>query len=539
VKTELHYSGMNDPDQWVFPRVLEEQARRQPDATWFQSTEGESLTFGEAARDAQQVAGYFASLGINPGDRIAVMLPNCADFVRVWTGLGRLGAVEVLLNTELRGPFLEHQLRNCGAELAVIDPAYGAILAEVAPRVPTLKRVILTGSEPGGSGLPGPMDLAEWRTAGAWDGPMPRSHDIACIMYTSGTSGPAKGVLMPHAHSTLFGIGAVRCLELGPADKYYIVLPLFHANGLLIQLGSSLLAGIPAVVRPRFSASAWLSDLRTFRPTVTNTLGAIAAFIVAQPATPEDRDHCLRAVINVPNVQAHEAIFRERYGVKDVVSAYGMTEVNIPIWGKLGRSVPGAAGWVPAEHFEMVIADAETDRPLKPGEVGEILVRPKVAFGFMAGYYAMPEKTVEAWRNLWFHTGDAGMMDESGLLTFVDRIKDCIRRRGENISAAEVEEAIAPLDGIAEIAACAVPSDIKGGEDEILLSVVLAPGASLTPQAIVEYADRVLPRFARPRYVRLLAELPHTATGKVQRAVLRQPGSEGAWDRQAASGGSA
>jgi crotonobetaine/carnitine-CoA ligase len=189
---------------------------------------------------------------------------------------------------------------------------------------------------------------------------------------------------------------------------------------------------------------------------------------------------------------------------------------------------------VPADWFEMIIADPETDRQLRPGEVGEILVRPKVPFGFMTGYYAMPEKTVEAWRNLWFHTGDAGMMDESGLLTFVDRIKDCIRRRGENISAAEVEEAIAPLPGIAEVAACAVPSDIKGGEDEILLSVVLAPGVSLTPEAIVEYADRVLPRFARPRFIRFMAELPHTATGKVQRAVLRKQGSEGAWDREAA-----
>jgi crotonobetaine/carnitine-CoA ligase len=185
-----------------------------------------------------------------------------------------------------------------------------------------------------------------------------------------------------------------------------------------------------------------------------------------------------------------------------------------------------------ARYFEVVVADPATDRPVPAGELGEILVRPRMPFGFMAGYHGMPQQTVEAWRNLWFHTGDAATMTADGRVTFVDRIKDCIRRRGENISATEVEAVIAPLRGVAEVAAFAVPSDIPGGEDEVMLAVVPQPGAALTEAQVLEHADRELPRFARPRYVALVDALPRTSTGKVQRAALRRAGSAGAWDRE-------
>ena len=186
---------------------------------------------------------------------------------------------------------------------------------------------------------------------------------------------------------------------------------------------------------------------------------------------------------------------------------------------------------------EVIVADPETDEPVPPGELGEILVRPKVPFGFMAGYHGMPDKTVEAWRNLWFHTGDAGVMDGTGLLAFVDRIKDCIRRRGENISAAEIEAVVMQLPGVAEVAAFAVPSDVRGGEDEIMLAVVPTPGTSLTPQVIANHAQRALPRFAQPRFIDLVNELPKTATGKVQRAQLRKRGiGPSTWDAEGTPG---
>ena len=530
----MTYSGLDDPDRWVLPAVLAEQAARRPDATWIATTDGDATGFAQADADAARVAGWLASLGVAPGEHVAVLLPNGLDFVRAWLGLGRLGAVAVLLNTELTGAFLRHPLSDCGATLAIVDASLRPAFDEAARDVAAIRRVVTVG-EAGGGPAPDPrresIDWAAWRDAPPYGGAMPRARDVACVMYTSGTSGPAKGVLMPHAHCFLYGRGTIDSIALTDADRYYVVLPLFHANGLLMQLGATLIAGCAAIVRPRFSASAWLDDVRRHRATVTNCLGALAAFVIAQPPTPHDRDHRLRVVKNAPNAPEHEAAFRERFGVPDVTSGFGMTEVNIPVWGRLGESLPGAAGRVYERYFELVVADPETDRPVPPGELGEILVRPKVPFGFMLGYHGRAQQTVEAWRNLWFHTGDAGTLTADGVLTFIDRIKDCIRRRGENISATEIEAAFATLDGVAEVAAYAVPSEITGGEDEVMLAVVPSPGASPTPEAVAAHAERTLPRFARPRYVAMLDALPKTATGKVQRAVLRRRGAEGAWDR--------
>jgi crotonobetaine/carnitine-CoA ligase len=530
------FSGLPDPARWSLPAALAEHAARQPEALWVTTTEGETLTFGQAAADAAKVAGWLEALGVERGATVAVMMGSTLDFIRVWLGLQYRGAVGVLLNTELSGAFLEHQLANCGCAFAIADATLAPRVVAAAPQAPALRRVAVVGRQ----GVPAatvdcgalePVDFAAWHQATPAVPSVPAGHDIACIMYTSGTSGPAKGVLMPYRHCALYGIGTIKSLELTAADRYYITLPLFHVNGLFMQLGATLLAGIVAIVRERFSATEWLNDVRRHGATVSNNLGALAAFVAATPAAANDREHALRVVQNAPNVPELERVFRERFGVPHVTSGFGMTEVNIPIWGRVGRSTPGAAGWVHEEHFEVIIADPETDLPVPRGNLGEILVRPRIAGGFMAGYHGMPDKTVEAWRNLWFHTGDAGIMDATGLVTFVDRLKDCIRRRGENIAANEVEFAVAGLPGVAEVAAFAVPSDLLGGEDELMLAVVPVPGSSFDPLAFAAAAEQLLPRFARPRYVEVLEALPKTATGKVQRAVLRKRGSGSAIDR--------
>lgn len=529
----VRYSGFDDPQRWLLVEALAEQAQRRPNAPWLTFVDGEALGFGRAWDDAGRMAGYLASLGVGAGDRVSVLMGSSADFIRTLFGLWRLGAVAVLHNWELRGDFLSHQLRNAAARLCVVDGELAPAVEAVSAQAPDLERLLISGPAPlGDQGRLARLPLSSWRASEAHAGPGPRAADIGCVMYTSGTSGPAKGVLMPHAHCALFSIGSVECSGLTESDVYYVVLPLFHANGLLMQVGASLMAGCPAVVRARFSASAWLPEIRAHGVTVTHHLGATAAFTLAQPETPLDRDHRLRAVMNEPNVPAHEKAFRERFGVRDVVSGFGMTEVNIPIWGRIGRPAPGAAGWV-QPRYELIIADPATDLEVPRGQLGEILVRPKIPFAFMQGYLNMPERTVEAWRNLWFHTGDAAIMDETGLVTFVDRIKDTIRRRGENIAAAEVEALVATLPGVAEVAACAVASDIVGGEDELLLAVIPRPGVRIDPADLGAQAEALLPRFARPRFIRIVESLPMTATGKVSRAELRKAGSTGAFDREA------
>lgn len=524
----------DDPQRWALPTILSQVAERQGEQAWVTDETGRSLTFRQACDGAARAAGFFQSLGIQKADRVAMFVSNGIDFVLAWLGLGRAGMVSVMINTELRGDFLLHQLKDSGVQSIVVDADLLPVLTEVLPRAPQLRNIVVVGA----ASLP----AIEGRNSLAWEAHQqaapcassaPNGSEIACIMYTSGTSGPSKGVLMPHAHCTLYGIGSIKCLQLTPEDRFYICLPLFHANGLLMQLGATICAGIPAFIRRRFSASGWLEDIRKHRLTVTNLIGTTQAFVVTQPPTPNDRDHELRAVLSSPNVPQHEAILRERFGVRDVVSGFGMTEVNIPIWGRLGHPAPGAAGWTHEEHFEVQIVDPETDAPMPSGQVGEIIVRPRVPFGFMAGYFNAPEKTVEAWRNLWFHTGDAGVMDATGLVTFIDRIKDCIRRRGENISATQVEDIVCELPGVAEVAAYAVPSDLPGGEDEVMLAVVEQPGAAVDCAVMVRMAAERLPRFAAPRYVKIVPELPKTATGKVKRAALRTAGTAGAYDTQA------
>jgi crotonobetaine/carnitine-CoA ligase len=466
--------------------------------------------------------------GIAPPETVAVMLPNGLDFVRAWLGLMRLSVTAVFLNPELRGAFLEHQLNNAGCRVIVTDKATRPRIVEVAANVPKLAILVLTGGTADDA-----RDFNEWQAALPYSGPLPRAQEICCVMCTSGTTGPAKGVLMPHAHCFLMGLGSIDNVQISANDRYYVVLPLFHANALFLQLGATLIAGASAVVRERFSASAWLADIKRFGITVTNMLGVVAAFVVATPPTPDDQNHCLRAICNVPNMIEHDRIFRERFGVEEVIGAYGMTEVNIPLYGEYGRPHGGTCGRLYARYFELEIRDPDTDRPVPIGAVGEIMVRPKVAFGFMAGYRDMPERTVEAWRNLWFHTGDAAVMAEDGYVTFVDRIKDCIRRRGENISSFEVESAISRLVGVAEVAAFGVPSGIAGGEDEIMLAVVPAGGGTLDPRAVAEHAGRVLPRFAQPRFIEVVDSLPKTSTAKVRKAALRSRGvTPATWDRQ-------
>jgi crotonobetaine/carnitine-CoA ligase len=529
------YDKLRDHCHWVLPEVLAYQARTRGAETFVELLDGESLTYAQAEADAVRVAGYFTSLGVVPGDTVVVMLPNGLDYVRVWLGLGRLGAVFVALNTGLKGPFLEHQLRNAGAKFGVFHQTHLAALAEVAKGAPDLATVAIAGTDRNAPDVVGLRTLPfdGWRAAGAYSGPPPSSRDIACVMYTSGTTGPSKGVLMPHAHCYLFGLGAIDGLKLTERDRYYITLPLFHANGLFMQLYATLIAGASAVVRGRFSASEWLADIRRTKATVTNTLGAMNAFIFAQPQSVEDRNHNLRIVHAAPNTAEAYRIWLERYGLVDAISGFGMTEINIPVYGPIGRVRPGTSGFVYDRYFEVEIRDPETDDGVAHGIVGEIMVRPRVPFAFMAGYLNMPDKTVEAWRNFWFHTGDAGVMDSDGYISFVDRIKDCIRRRGENISSFEVENAIARMPGVKEVAAFAVPSSIPGGEDEVMLVIVPDAGHSLKAESVAEFASNALPRFAEPRFIEITTELPRTPTERVQKALLRKRGiTVTTWDRE-------
>jgi crotonobetaine/carnitine-CoA ligase len=502
------YPALRDPHHWTLHEVLAHQAAARGGQVFLHfPDEGRRVTYAEARAAAAAGAAALAAYGVEPGERVAVMLPNGWDFLRLWLAAAWRGAVLVPFNTALVGDFLTHVLTDSAPRLVIGDEAS---LPRLAPSLPSGTRLLT------------PAAIAE---RGEDPAPHPRRHaEIACIMYTSGTTGPSKGVLMPEAHCFLFGLGTLDTQELGPADRHYVTMPLFHVNALMMQVYAVLIAGAEAVVRRRFSASAFVDDLHRFGITAFNLLGAASAFVFAQPPRPADRGHSVRVIQVAPNPEEHERIWRTRFGIPVVLSGFGMTECNIAVYSRRHAHRPGTCGKVYDPYFEVEIRDPETDDPLPPGKVGEIMVRPKVPFGFMAGYHRLPEATLEAWRNFWFHTGDAGVADAEGYITFIDRLKDCIRRRGENISSFEVENALRKLPGVREVAAFGVPSDIAGAEEEVMLAIVPDPAAGLTPALVRDHARRHLPRFAEPRYVEFVTELPKTPTEKVRKSLLRARG---------------
>jgi crotonobetaine/carnitine-CoA ligase len=528
-----------DKTGWVVGDVLSRQGQARPDTPFVQFEDCDPCTFGSMDESTHRVANAMASLGVHHGDRVLVMIPNSLEFLQAWFGINRLGAVLVPINTAYKGAFLVHVINNAGAGLMVVDQEYVPFLQAIETQIPRLETVIVVDTSGAESTLPVFNRLRVQPFQSLLQHPTTpvqvqvSYRDIGAIMYTSGTTGPSKGVLMPHAHLYLFGYNKVHAIRLTSEDVYYCCMPLFHANALFMQVYSSLIVGCKLVLARSFSASRWLDDIRRSQATVTNTLGVMTEFIYRQPPRPEDRDHRLRVLVAVPIAPEWGQDFQRRFGTK-LLEAYGMTEVNIPTYMPYDAGLRNnSCGKVLADWFEMQIVDPDTDEELPPNTVGEIVVRPKQPWCFMIGYNAMPEKTVEAWRNFWFHTGDAGTCDEEGYFYFIDRIRDCIRRRGENISSYEVEQVLNDHPAVAESAAVAVKSDIAGGEDEVKACIVLRPGMHVEPPALLDYCQEHMPYFAVPRYIEFVDTLPKTPTEKIQKHKLREIGiTSTTWDRE-------
>ena len=530
-----------DISSWTLTGLVQRQAKAHGEREFMSFEHGTTLTFASLHRDSDQLARNLASLGVEPGDRVMVMLKNRIEFMFAMLAIMKLGAIFVPVNTELKGAFLQHQMSNAEPRVVFLDndlsDAFDTVEAGndlltavvyVAGDVPGQRPAIFTGAQ-----VMTFQAFAE--LSGASDEVLVTAEpqDIACIMYTSGTTGPSKGVLMPHAHCYLFGHGMARTLELTEQDCQYVCMPLFHAMGLLLQVLSSLITGSKVFCIERFSPARWLDDIRASGATVTNALGVIPEFIFRTPETEHDRDHNLRTVMAVPIAAEWGEAMENRFGFK-FMQGYGMTEVNLPCYTKPDDPLlPGMAGHVMDEFFEVGVVNAATDVPVAQGEIGEIVVRPKVPFCFNQGYYRMPDVTVEAWRNLWFHSGDAGYFDDQGRLYYADRIKDRIRRRGENISSFEIEQVLNDHPDIQESAVVGIRVEGAGGEDEVKAYIVTEGGREIDNVALLDYCAARIPRFAVPRYVEAVKAVPKTATGKIQKEPLRQAGvTERTWDRE-------
>lgn len=532
-----------DPETWTLDQVLRHHASVRPDAVCLDTpVEEKQWTYAEALNSAEKIAGSWLTAGGTAGDRVIIMALNSSEFVRSWWASAVANLVQVPINTNYEGEFLRHQLSVVDARFAVIDDAFAARFEAVAKHARGIEKFWVIDT---GTGLRDEaiklLQANGWEAA-PWeeleDGPIveivpPKPQELGAIFFTSGTTGPSKGVSMPHSQLYFFAQEVVSLTRLTAEDTYLTTTPLFHGNAQFMAVYPAIIAGGRAVVRPKFSASRWIDHVRDSAVTVTNFVGVMMDFAWKQPPRDNDRDNVLRAVYAAPTASTYVEEFKERYGIEAFVDAFGLTETCAPILSPYGVPRPaGAAGLAASEWFDIRLVDPETDREVAVGEVGELVIRPVQPWTCSNGYYGMPEKTVEAWRNLWFHTGDALRQDEEGWFYFVDRYKDALRRRGENISSFEVEAAIMNHPAVVEAAVVGVPADYEAGEDEVLAAVVVSE--DVDPAELIDWCEGQIPAFAIPRYLRIVRELPKTPSQKIRKAVLRDEATGGdTYDSQA------
>ena len=521
----------------TLPALLAEAAERHGERP-FVRIAGAAWRHADAPRVAAAAGSCLRSLGVARGDRVALLCGNRAEALEVVLGCGWIGAIAVPINTASMAPQIEHVLRDSGARLLVAEDAFLDRLRHVALAATALGTVAVVGAAGADAAStqptapPGPVGLARWRTAAegaAATAPASvRPGDPLAILYTSGTSGPAKGVVVPHAQYAAWGVHTARILGVGADDVLGTTLPLFHINA-LNTAAQALVHGAEAVYETRFSASRYWQQVGDAGATVVYLLGAMVPMLLAQPEGAAERAHRVRLGLGPGVPPAAARTFEARTGVR-LLEGYGSTETNFVIAGDAALPPDGTMGRV-QPGFEARVVDAD-DAVLAPGEPGELVLRAAEPWSFAAGYFGRAEQTAEAWRNGWFHTGDRVVRDADGRLRFLDRLKDAIRRRGENISSYEVEQVLLAHPAIAEAAAFPVRSELA--EDEVMVALVARTGAALAPDEVCAFCVERLPKFAVPRFIDVVADLPRTENGKVQKFRLRERGvTPTAWDREA------
>ncbi|MGV6876169.1 ATP-dependent acyl-CoA ligase [Pseudochelatococcus sp. B33] len=516
------------PPERTLPALLVRRAAalgERPFVTFADTT----LSFGEVEQLAATAARTLLDAGIAKGDRVAIMASNRLEFLQVFLGCASIGAIAVPINTASRGVQLAHILTNSGAKLLVIEHALLPSLQsgiEADGPVPDLIWTLDGTQDTTGRGLTlHPLPIPGPRA----DAAALRPGDTIAILYTSGTTGPSKGVCCPHAQMFWWGVNTGRAFALTADDVLFTTLPLFHTNA-LNTFFQALLHGCRFVILPKFSASGFWNSAREHGATITYLLGAMAAILLSRPPAADDRDHAIRAALGGGVPGRFHGPFLDRFGVP-LLDAYGSTETNFVFGSPIPSDHPGTMGYL-IDGMEARVVD-EDDTPVPDGEAGELLLRAHEPFAFATGYFGMPDKTVEAWRNLWFHTGDRVVREKDGHYRFIDRTKDAIRRRGENISSWEVEQTLLAHPAIEACAAYPLPSEL--GEDEVAVAVVLVTPGALSPLDIVQHCEGKLPYFAVPRFVRIVAEMPLTENGKIRKFALREEGRlPGVWDREEA-----
>jgi carnitine-CoA ligase len=532
-----------DPSQWTLDRVFRARVRASPDAPFLESAQtGEILSFQQAFERAGALAARLAAHGIAPQQRVGLMASNSLAALNCWFALNLAGATDVSINPASRGQVLEYLVGKADISVLIVEPEYLPQLLASEDALPGLREVIYFQRE-GDSAAPPQVQPRRLkltalsslpRAAAQWSPPAASGGDVASVLFTSGTSGPSKGVMVTHAHALLSARSCVQGARMTPADTLYCFHPFFHMAAKHCGILSTLLAGSRVVVERTFDPTTWLDSVRRHGATLSLGHGPMLEMIFQQPARPDDGDSPLTRVVCAPMPRHIAREFEQRFGVL-AIEIWGMSEIGLPCWRPCDEPLlPGSCGPVLSEWYEVRVADPVTGDELPRDAVGELRVRPKHRETVMAGYLADPGATQAAWSGEWFCTGDSGIMDENGWVYVLDRMTDRIRRRGENISPADIERAAGSHPTVFECVAVGVPSGFVS-DDDVKLCVVARPGQVLDPFEMTRWLTARLPHFMVPRYIEVLPQLPRTPTNKVRRSELRKSGvGAGTWDRKAA-----
>ncbi len=518
--------------------LMQERARSTPDALALSVAE-RSISCAELAAMAERCAAGLAELGVGKGDRVATMLFNCIEQVVVWFGAARIGAIWVPLNVGLMGEDLLFTINDAAPKVLVSDadcaPKFVAI--EHLVRAPLKHFTTAEQTKAGAAPATGSAPFAELLSDRPTAPPVLARGEPAVIIYTGGTTGMPKGVVLPHFAWIAAAQRYIEAFEIGPDDCHFSVLPMFHVSGSMIGFLGPYLAGIPTHFDRWFSVSTFWQRVRQTGATIIDPIGTMVTLLCQREPDEADRAHRVRSFLavlaQVPKQVAEE--FPVRFGIQGV-NVYSLSESGgtLIVHSKAGAPNPlsNGRGW---DWCEIRIAD-EADRAMAPHETGEILLRPKQPYTFMLGYYNNPERTIETFRNLWLHTGDLGYLDDAGELFFTGRQAHWLRCRGENVSAYEVENLISRYPGVQEVIVVGVPAAL--GDEDVKAFIIAQPGIELDPAAIVFWCKERMAAFKLPRYIVFASDFPRSTTKReVERHKLKAQSDAIVWDAEVALGG--
>jgi len=519
----------------VLTHIIEDKARRHPDHVVFQFRDT-PIALGELNDQINRAANGLLALGVKPGDKVAIMLPNCPEFLYAWFGANKIGAVEVPINAALKGAGLSYQIVQSDSVVLVADTEYLDRLGDVADDLKSVRHVVLLDRQGSAKSLPG---LGRLKTLGfreLMDRPSSSPaikvnyRDLATILYTSGTTGVSKGVEMSHHYWYDIWSESVKYARYTEDDVLYTGLPFFHGNAQGITIGPAILADARAVIVERFSASQLWDDCRRWECTEANYIGGVIPILLKQAERADDADNPVRLMVGAAAPVDEWQSFQSRFNTK-LLEVYGMTECYCCLASPYDTPRAGSCGQAITGWDVRIVDDDDNDCP--PDITGEFIARSNKMFVGTTGYYKKPEATLELFRNGWIHTGDMGRRDADGYFYFADRKKQAIRRRGENISSFEVEAVIGSHPAVLESGVVGVPSEV--GEEEVKAVVVLREGQKVTAEELVRWCEPRMAYFAIPRYIAFRESLPKTPSERVEKFKLKDEGiTADCWDREKA-----